>query len=108
MISYGEEIYFPLVDAGGNWYDVHRSEELILEEENEIRLLLTPLTGEEKREFPIRLDELPRREGRTTRIRLNFEMLSARKVRITIEDLGFGEIFPSTGLTWEQQITLTQ
>lgn len=108
VISYGEEIYFPLVDAGGNWYDVHRSEELILEEENEIRLLLTPLTGEEKREFPIRLDELPRREGRTTRIRLNFEMLSARKVRITIEDLGFGEIFPSTGLTWEQQITLTQ
>lgn len=106
VISHGEEVYFPLVDAGGNWYDVHRSADLILEEENELHLILTPLTGEAPEEFGIRLEELPRRDGRTVRIRLNFEMQSARKVRLVIEDLGFGEIFPSTGTKWEQTITL--
>ena len=107
-LSHGEEIYHPLVDAGMLWHDVHTASDLILENENELRLVLTPLTGEKPDSFLIRLENLPKREGRCTRIRLSFDMTGPRRLHLLIEDLGFGEIFPSSGYKWEQNITLRQ
>ena len=33
-------------------------------------------------------------------------MTSADRMRLEAEDLGFGEIFPSTGMKWEQEIAI--
>ena len=33
-------------------------------------------------------------------------MTAADRMRIEAEDLGFGEIFPSTGMRWEQEIDI--
>ena len=94
------------LEAGCNWYEVDRTQDIILEDSNEIRLLMRPLRGGETSEFLIRLDGLPVREGRTARIRLHFTMSAPDKLEILIEDMGFGDIFPSSGLKWEQQINL--
>jgi len=103
---HGELTYFALLDAGINWYEVDSTSDIILEDGNEIELLLTPLTGGEAKIFPVRLEKLIQREGRTTRIRMHFTMPSSDHLHLELEDMGFGEIFPSSGRKWEQEITI--
>lgn len=95
-----------LVEAGVNWYEVRGRRDLILESTGEINLLLKPLTGGAGQPYHIRLEGLPVREGRITRIRLDYAMSSAKKLIIRMTDLGFGELFPSSGLKWEQRISV--
>lgn len=95
-----------LLDAGQNWYEVHQTADLVLDGTGEINLILKPLTGGKAEPFLLRLDRLPVREGRITRIRIHFDMPSVDKLHLLIEDLGFGDIFPSSGLKWEQVITV--
>lgn len=95
-----------VVDAGVNWYEVQASTELILDATAEIELVLRPLAGGKEVPYHIRLDRLPVREGRMTRVRLVFTMTAPDKMLLRMEDLGFGEIFPSSGLKWEQHISL--
>ncbi len=104
--QHGGISYHAILDAGINWYEVNRDVDLILEETNEIHLVLTPLRGGETRDFLIRLDGLPARSGRTARIRMHFRQPEPDSMQIRIEDLGFGAIFPSTGLKWEQELHL--
>lgn len=102
----GKEELIPVVDAGVNWYEVHEETELILDGTAEINLILKPLTGEQEQPYHLRLDRLPVREGRMTRVRLEFSMTGQDKLHIHMQDLGFGEVFPSSGLAWEQTMTL--
>lgn len=105
-LVHGSEETVTLLEAGVNWYEAHGTAELILDGTGELNLLLKPLTGGEEKPFHIRLEGLPVREGRITRVRLTFSMRSADKLVILIEDLGFGDTFPTSGLKWEQTITL--
>lgn len=107
-VRFGQSSLHSLLDAGTNWYEVDQTEDLILEDGNDLHLILKPLTQGQAEDYLIRLDDLPMREGRTTRIRLHFTMTAPDKVHLLITDLGFGEIFPSSGLKWEQTITLGQ
>lgn len=102
----GEAAYYPFLDAGVNWYEADKTADLILEDGNEIHLALKPLTGGEASDFLIRLEGLPVREGRIVRVRLHFTMTAQDKLHIDIEDLGFGEIFPKSGLKWVQEISV--
>ena len=47
----------------------------------------------------------PRPKG-TTRLRLMLDMTDAATVRVRIKDMGFGELFPSTGMQWEETFTV--
>ena len=102
----GTEGYYPLLDAGVNWYEAKREEDFILEGTGEIRLIMMPLTGGKASEYTIRLDELPVREDRLTRIRVALTLESEKQLMVRIRDLGFGEIFPSSNLRWEKGIAL--
>ena len=80
--------------------------DLVIEDSAELHLTLQPLTGGKAQDYLIRLEGMPMREGRTARIRLHFTMTSKEQMKVQIEDLGFGEIFPSSGLRFEQMITI--
>ena len=95
-----------LVEAGVNWYDVKGRVDLILEGTGEIRLILKSLTGGPAKPYHIRLEGLPVREGRITRIRVEFVMREQGVLTLNMTDLGFGESFPSSGLRWEQKVTV--
>lgn len=43
-----------------------------------------------------------------TRLSLVINMKDAETLRIRVEDLGFGEIYPGSGQVWEQDISLGQ
>lgn len=97
VIGEGRERYFPLADAGVNWYDVGGEHEFLLGKEKEVRLMLTPLTGKDVRWVVIRLLDFPDRPERASRVRMRVFMESENCFCVKVHDLGFGEIFPSSG-----------
>lgn len=106
VLRRGTESYFAVMDAGTNWYEVTADFEMILESGNTVDFVITPLTGENVIEKRITLEGLPERPEKTTRLKFHTEMTAVDRMTVTIEDLGFGEIFPSSGKGWTQTISL--
>lgn len=101
-----EEIYVPFVDAGVNWYEINKSYEMYLGRERELRLLVTPITGENEHNAVIRLSSFPARPEHTTRVKIMLHMETKDRLTITIEDMGFGQIFPASGQVVTEKIKI--
>lgn len=108
ILRRGEDSYFAILDAGTNWYEVTADFEVIPEKESVLDFLITPLTGGNVIDRQIVLDGLPERPERTTRLKIHMEMSAVDQAVITVEDLGFGELFPSSGKAWTHTISLTE
>ena len=52
------------------------------------------------------LDGLEKRPPGTTRLRILMNMNSVSEVSVRVVDMGFGELFPASGKSWEQIIEL--
>lgn len=102
----GQDRYLALLDAGVNWYEASAETEFLLEDEESFSLRITPLDAKSVREVFVTLSGIPKRPRRTTRIRLKADMTDVSTVRISMEDLGFGEFFPATHKFWEETIGL--
>ncbi len=102
----GTEVYHALLDAGVNWYEASCQLETILESGNMIDIQITPVTGGELSTVSIVLDGLEKRPPRTTRLRITVDLTAVNRVRIHIEDLGFGEIFKSLDKSWTQEFNI--
>ncbi len=94
--------YHVLLDAGVKWYNAEVEEDFILENGKEFSILQTPVTGGEPQQLTLHLNGLPDRPDRTTRLRLVLTMPAVDRLRVQITDMGFGEIFPSSGAVWEE------
>ena len=77
----GQEGYYPLVNAGINWYMARHTCEFLLGDEKEVVIYSRTVRGEEM-EHTLALVQLP-------------------------EDLGLGELYPSSGKIWEANISLS-
>ncbi len=102
VLRRGTDSYFAVMDAGKNWYEATADFEIILESGNMIDFIVTPLTGGQVTSRPILLEGLPERPKKATRLRIHMEMSAVDQAAVTIEDLGFGEIFLSSGKAWTQ------
>lgn len=102
----GEDSYYAVLDAGNNWYESSAEFDIILEDGNTVELVVTPLTGENVSSRLITLEGLPERPSRTTRLNLQIEMSAVNQAVVTVTDMGFGEIFKSSGKAWTQTITV--
>lgn len=108
VLRRGKESYYALLDAGENWYEVHKECEILLEgEDNVLSFLITPLTGKRAKSQDIILDDAPVREGAFSRYAIEINMLSAECVEAKIKDVGFGELFPASGRAWKKQFMIT-
>lgn len=104
VLRRGKESYYALLDAGENWYEVHKECEFLLKgEDNTLSFLITPLTGKSAKIQEILLEDAPFREGAFSRYAMEVRMLSAQCAQVKITDLGFGELFASTRKVWEKQ-----
>lgn len=116
ILRQGEESYLALLDAGRNWYDAHTEYEVYLDSSNSFSLVVTPLSpinhGEEgsRKKLPheekIVLDGLPDRPDGTTRLKLSLVMTDVNHLKLSVEDLGFGQIFPASHQIWTFMIVL--
>ena len=101
-----EEIYFPILDAGTNWYDANKNFDVMLVKNNVINLVITPVDGGRTRVAQISLEGLKVRGNKTNRVGLKFYMNDSKSINIEIVDKGFGEMFPSTGQVWKERIPI--
>ncbi|HKM23138.1 MAG TPA: DUF5716 family protein [Lachnospiraceae bacterium] len=102
----GEEKYAALVDAGVNWYETKEKYDFILGGDPIVPLIITPLDGKDVQVHEIALTGLPMRPAKATRLSLRISFGSEHLVRIRINDLGFGEMYPSTGKVWDEEIEI--
>ncbi len=105
-ISGAKEVLLPVSDAGERWYDAKNTLEVLMGHDRELIVVLTDIKDKSERNVVIRLDWLPERPERASRVRAEFRFLSAKKLSITVTDLGFGELFRSTGLMREEEVVL--
>lgn len=104
VLRKGEESYYAILDAGMNWYEAETEFDVILESGNELEILITPLTGSNVTNRIFLLEGLPERPRRTTRLNVRIEMTAVDQAAVTIEDMGFGELVPSSGKAWTQMV----
>lgn len=95
-----------LVKPGEQWFEVDTSKEAILRGTNEIEIYLKGLGNTTEKYASFRLENLAMPTGKMTRVEISVSMPSETKVVFKVRDLGFGEIFPSTGLEWVEEMEL--
>ncbi len=100
------EVYYPILDAGTNWYEAQSTFDVMLVKNNAITLNISPVDGRKTRVAKISLEGLKVRGNKTNRVGLRFYMEDANAVQIEITDKGFGEFFPSTGQIWKECLPL--
>jgi len=103
VLRRGEDSYLALLDAGVNWFDAKKECEFILESGSEVSVLVTPLNGMQIQEVVLHMDGLLERPEKTTRIYMKIYMNGEHKVIVELEDLGFGELFVSSGQVWKEE-----
>lgn len=101
-----KEIYYPILDAGINWYDAKNEFDVMLIKNNVIAFTIAPLDGRRSKIANISLDGLKVRGNKTNRVNLKFFMNEPDVLQIEIKDKGFGEIFSSTGQVWKESLKL--
>lgn len=106
VIRNGEECYMTLLDAGCSWYEAKKQCDLILEEDNKLPIIVTPMDGKNIKVAEIILDGLPMHDKRTNRIHVSIMMKNVSTVCVTIKDLGFGEFFPTSGQVWKEEFDI--
>lgn len=106
VLRQGKESYYAILDAGVNWYEAESEFDVILESGNELKFVITPLTGGNVTNRVVILEGLPERPARTTRLNVHIEMTAVDQAAITVEDMGFGELFPSSGKAWTHNISV--
>ena len=100
----GSPTYYPLIEAGNNWYDSKASCEFILDDTEELVFIVSTYHRPEKRRVGMMLPGIPLRPDKTTRLRLELQYVSSTECKVTVTDLGFGEMFPSSGKTWTETV----
>lgn len=100
----GTSAYMALLDAGHNWFESSTECDIILNQGNRISFVVTPLTGEKPQVVDITLDDLPKRPPKTTRLHLQISMKSVTELVVRVKDMGFGELYPSSDIEWNEVI----
>lgn len=102
MTVFGTPAYHPLINAGVNWYEAMGECELLLDDTRELTFVVTNMENTKKERYSMSLPNLPERPSKATRLHLHLEFESADRCRIDVEDMGFGEMYPSSGLVWHE------
>lgn len=106
LLIRGEKTYLPLLDGGVNWFDAVKECDFYLTAGNRISFVITPLTGKNPEVVDITLSDLPKRPPKTTRLNVKVKMLSETRMLVTIKDMGFGELYPSSNIEWNEEISV--
>lgn len=102
MVIAGSPAYYPMIQAGVNWYEAEKECELILDGTEDLVFVVSDMESGKKNRYTMHLPGLPKRPSRTTRLHLKLEYDAPGSCRITAEDLGFGEMFPKSGKIWHE------
>jgi hypothetical protein len=95
-----------LAQAGLPWYDVNRSIEVIPQGLAEIEIILRNSITRETVKEKLVPNDFDCSQDRMVRLEINLVCTSKSFAKVTITDVGFGEICPGTGHIWEFTIEI--
>ncbi len=95
-----------LVKAGDNWYSAQTTLDFIIDGEDALTLEVTPIGQKKGKMIRIPFDQFPPRPNKTTRVSLKMIFENEDVLRLEIKDLGFGSMFPSSGITIMRELKL--
>lgn len=104
--SGGEPMFYELIGAGKNWFEIKGECEIILDDSRMIDFWKQMPNSREAKLETLELTDLPDRPNRTTRLKITAQPLSDDQIEIVIRDLGFGEFFRSTGKAWRYTMSI--
>lgn len=105
MMVRGIDTYQPMISAGISSYAAFYECEFLLNGTDEVVLESRDLEGTEAT-HTITLTNLPKRPDRATRIRMQLTFPEKNQCRVRLDDLGLGDLYPSSGRQWETIIEL--
>ncbi|MGN0160841.1 MAG: DUF5716 family protein [Lachnospiraceae bacterium] len=94
------------VKVGTNWYMANKKLRFIVDEAKEITLHVHPIERKPDQDIVISLEDFPKRPPRMTKVMLELDFASASECKVSVRDMGFGDIYKSTGKTVYQDIKL--
>lgn len=95
-----------LAKIGTPWFEVNEEIEFIFDGKPEVILHAKSLFERETSTYKLILDNLPNRPNKMTRAKLSIRCKNHEYVEAQLEDLGFGELYPATGLICSTLIPL--
>lgn len=105
MMVQGTPAYYPLVTGGVNWYEASGDCELLLDDRTDLQLVVTDMETSKKERYSMALPNLPERPPKASRLHVHVEFEAANRFRVEVEDMGFGELYPSSGLVWKEEMS---
>ena len=103
-----EDSYLAILNGGESWYECRKEFQIILSEGNSLHFIITPLDGRNIQDMEIILDGLKERPKNMTRLKIVATMSSENVMQLEIEDMGFGEFYPASGMKFREQINLAE
>ena len=74
--------------AGDSWYEAKSSVDLIVDKQDYVEFLVTPMDPKQKRLVKIPLEGFPNRPDRTTRLGISFGFLDEKTMAVVLKDKG--------------------
>lgn len=107
--SHGREtIRYELVKAGDYWYNINQKVEFVLDQTDTVILYVRDVRTNKEIGIPLKLEALPARETKTTRIEFDLSFESSKVCNIVMRDAGFGSLFKATDKTWEKRLNIDE
>lgn len=97
-----------LVAGGSCWYNIDRTEYMILDGTDTVTLHVKDFISNAEKMIPIKLEGLPDRPDKTVMISVHIGFDSSDICTVYVEDKGFGGIFPSSRRSWRKRINVTE
>lgn len=97
-----------LAKAGRKWYEADVETEVLLLSGRELEFVVIPISRKDKISIKIPLDGLPERPPKTTRLKIMLEFENSKSAKLTVKDLGFGELFPRSDMRYEGELRWEQ
>ena len=102
----GQEMWYPIVSWGAQWYESNNQWEVLLEKVEDIELHIESLVQGTVRTEVIPMDKFPRRSEYAMRLMIETLFMDENTCKIIVRDMGFGEFYPATDFQKEKIIHL--
>ena len=107
-ITLGDEknTFVPIVTGGKQWYNTEGKLNVIMDDTEKVTIVYRNRKTEEETSETVRINGLPKRPNKTTKLSLEVEFESPSEGAVIIRDMGFGKMFPTTNKIYRKEFKL--
>jgi len=99
-------IAYPIINIGDPWYSAENTISLIPYNIEYLDLSIVPMDERKRKNVHIPLSFLPDRPDRTSKLSMHVRFKNAGHMYVVVKDMGFGDLFPSSGNSVSEEVAL--